>query len=273
MQLFSSWTGADFLAFYSVMLGFAGMAAIWIPANLRPSGRGAPPDDPEEIAFLTGGADRLSQTVLTDLYTRGAIGSALDSRLEVERSFVPAGRAGAAVLAIPGKFTLSEAALTLAAEAERIEARLVRRGLLIAQGERWKLRLLASSPFLALLALAEYRRAAGAALGEPTGFLVLLMALTGVLAVVRFLKGNSRTEAGQAAVRKLESGASRLRRAPRPEEAALAVALFGTGVLVGTPWEPVHALRQNSGDGGGSNSGGDGDGGSGCGGGCGGCGG
>jgi hypothetical protein len=50
----------------------------------------------------------------------------------------------------------------------------------------------------------------------------------------------------------------------------MAVALFGTGVLVGTPWEPVHALKQKDGDGGGAD--GSSDGGSGCGG-CGGCGG
>ena len=39
----------------------------------------------------------------------------------------------------------------------------------------------------------------------------------------------------------------------------MAVALFGTAVLVGTPWEPVHALRQQGGssDSSGSDSGGD----------------
>ncbi len=273
MQLFSSWAGSDFLVFYAVMLGFAGLAALWIPANLRPPGRGTAPDDPEEIAYLAGGVDRLSQSVLTDLYTRGGIGSALDSKLEVERSFVPAGRAGTAVLALPGKFTFMQAARTLKTEADRIEARLVRRGLLIAAGERWKLQLLSATPLLAMLALGEYRRASGAAVGEPTGFLMVFMAATAVLALVRFLKGNSCTLAGQAAVRRLAKQASRLRRAPRPDEAALAVALFGTAVLVGTPWEPVHALRQSAGDGGGSGGDGDGDGGGGCGGGCGGCGG
>ena len=174
-----------------------------------------------------------------------------------------------------------DAALTFAARlarenrwslghAERVAARLCRAGLLQRPEEHTRLRLVAILPFVMLFMLGLYRQRAGSALGEPTGFLIVLLVLTVVLAVMRYATCDPRTAAGVAAVRELRHRNGRLNQAPRPDEAAMAVALFGTGVLVGTPWEPVHALRQRESDGGGD---GGGDGGSGCGGGCGGCGG
>lgn len=56
MELFSSWTGSDFLLFYMLMLGFAGVAAWWMPTRLRRYGRASIPDDPESIALLGEGA-------------------------------------------------------------------------------------------------------------------------------------------------------------------------------------------------------------------------
>jgi uncharacterized protein (TIGR04222 family) len=170
-----------------------------------------------------------------------------------------------------GELRLSEAKKRLKSEAECIDARLVRRGLMMEKDDRLKLRLLSVLPYAALFAIGLYRQQAGEAAGEPTGFLVGLLCITAALGLWRLATGNPRTMAGNAVVRELEEEGSRLKRAPQANEAGYAVAIFGTGVLVGTPWEPVHAARQTGagGDGGGS----DGDGGSGCGGGCGGCGG
>ena len=59
----------------------------------------------------------------------------------------------------------------------------------------------------------------------------------------------------------------RLRQAPQSDEVTLAVALFGTAVLIGSPWEALHSMRTaQGGDGSGGADGGCG------GGGCGGCG-
>ena len=58
----------------------------------------------------------------------------------------------------------------------------------------------------------------------------------------------------------------RLRKAPTTSEIGLAVALFGTAVLVGSGFADFHTLRHASSDGGGGGSDGGGDGG-GCGGG------
>ncbi len=103
----------------------------------------------------------------------------------------------------------------------------------------------------------------------------MLMVLAAVLCVWRWASVPARTLAGEVALRALMQQSARVRRAPAAGEAALAVALFGTAVLIGTPWEPVNALRAGNGDSGGSGgaSSSDSDGGGGCGGGCGGCGG
>lgn len=274
MQLFSSWTGGDFLAFYAVLLAFGSFAAWWIPANLRDAGRRANVQEPEDIALLAGGAIRHADSVVTDLYARGALVPADSGRLMPATVSSPFSASAKAILALREPFKLSDARKVLAVHADRIAARLRREGLMLRPEDHTRLRWLSITPFVPLFMIGLYRQRAGSAIGEPTGFLIILLILTVVLAVIRFARTDPRTVAGIAAVRDSHAKASRLKRAPQPEEAALAVAIFGTAVLVGTPWEPVHALRQQGSGDGGSSGGGDGDGGGGgCGGGCGGCGG
>lgn len=277
MELFSSWTGSDFLLFYAGLLGFACVAAWWIPVRLRAPGRHGAIDDLESVAVLAGGPDRLAESVLADLYVRGALNVQGKGQLAVADGGVGGSPAAKALLALDPPLTTHAARKALVVHAERVAARLQRAGLLLRPEEHTRLRWLSITPFAALLLLGLYRQRAGDAIGEPTGFLVVLLAATVLCAIIRFVKSDPRTQAGIAAARQLQDRSIRTARAPRPEEAAMAVALFGTAVLVGTPWEPVHAMRQQgSGDGGsteGSSDGGS-DGGSGCGGGgCGGCGG
>lgn len=269
MQLFSSWTGSDFLLFYAMLLAFACLAAWWIPARLRAPGRRSSVDDLESIAVLAGGRERFTVSMLADLFVRGALEPAGKGKLAVAARELTVNPAGQALLGHDAPLTLGEAAKLLGVHAERAAARLQRAGLLMRGGEDTRLRWLSIAPFLFLLVLGIYRHRAGSALGEPTEFLSILLVLTAVLAVIRYAKGDPRTAAGTAALRELRAKNGRFSRAPRPEEAAMAVALFGTGVLVGTPWEAVHAMRQKESDGGSDSSS---DGGSGCGG-CGGCGG
>lgn len=276
MQLFSSWTGSDFLIFYSALLLAGCMAAWWIPSQMRETGRRGEALDAESVALLAGGRDRFADAVLVDLFVSGAIEPSGKDRVAVVRRDVASGAAGKAVLVAGGPMTRGEARRIIDLQAERIAARLRRSGLLMWSEQHTRLRWLSITPFAALFVLGLYRQRAGNALGEPTGFLVILLGITAILALFRFARSDARTAAGIAAVSDLKTQSSRIARAPRPEEAPLAVALFGTAVLVGTPWEPVHALRQRSSDGGGDGGSSDssGDGGSGCGGGgCGGCGG
>jgi len=98
---------------------------------------------------------------------------------------------------------------------------------------------------------------------------------TAIVAVIRVLKSDRRTQAGIAALTDARARAERLARAHTEAETGMAVALFGTAVLIGSPIGDLHTIRREKSDGGGSGDGGSiGDGDSGCGGGgCGGCGG
>jgi uncharacterized protein (TIGR04222 family) len=277
MQLFSSWTGSDFLFFYITLLGLSAVAAWWwIPAQLRPAGRHCDALDAEDLAVLAGGRNRFADSLLADLFVRGGLVGPIAGKLEVAQRSIPVGPAGKVLLAYGAPISLGDAHKVLAAHAERVSARLRRAGLLLRPEELVRLRWLSIAPFIALLLIGIYRQRAGSALGEPTGYLVILLLVTAGLALVRFLNADQRTRAGLAVLDAERARASRMSRAPQPEEVATAVALFGTGVLVGTPWEPVHAMRQqggNSDSGGSSDSSGDSDGGGDGGGGCGGCGG
>ncbi|MBA4768357.1 MAG: TIGR04222 domain-containing membrane protein [Porphyrobacter sp.] len=275
MQLFSSWTGSDFLLFYSVLLAFAGASAWLIPSLLREGGRRASLDDVDSIAVLTGGPARLADSALAELYVEGGLIGGEKGKLQVSRCEAAVSPAAKTLLAAGGQLSFADAKKALGVHAGVVAARLQRAGLLMRDADYTRLRWLSVMPLAALFVIGTYRERAGDAVGEPTGFLVVLMIVTAALALVRFFTIDSRTAAGIEAVRDLRTRNDRFARAPMPDEAAMAVALFGTAVLVGTPWEPVHALRKPEGDGG--SSGGDGgssDGGSGCGGGgCGGCGG
>jgi uncharacterized protein (TIGR04222 family) len=270
MQLFSSWTGSDFLMFYSALLAAATAAAWWIPAQLREAGRRGESQDAESMALLAGGRERLAEALLADLYVRGGLAMADKGRLTVAQPRIETSPAGRMLLAAPAPISHADAKRLVAIHAERAATRLRRSGLLLRAEDYARLRWLSVAPFGVLLMIGAYRQRAGSALGEPTEFLVILMILTLVLAVIRFVSSDPRTASGIAAVRQMREQNTRFARAPRPEEVGMAVALFGTGVLVGTPWEPVHALKQKDGDSGGGD--GSSDGGSGCGG-CGGCGG
>jgi uncharacterized protein (TIGR04222 family) len=273
MELFSSWTGSDFLSFYIMLLGASMLAAWWIPSHLRAEGRRSDSPDAESIALLAGGPAGYTNSVVADLYARGGLKHYADGKLYIEQPDLPANPAGKTVLSARQPLTHNLADKLLAAHAARVAARLQREGLMLRPEELSRLRWLSIAPFIALFMLGLYRHRAGSAIGEPTGFLTLLLILTAVLALVRFWKCDRRTLSGIEVVQRLRRTSDRLRRAPMADEAAMAVALFGTAVLVGTPWQPVHAMRQQQGSGDAGGSGGSDSGGGDGGGGCGGCGG
>lgn len=277
MEIFGSYTGGDFLGFYALMLATCVAAGSWIMAALRPPGRESAVETAQEAAFLAGGSDRHTLAVIADLHAKGALAPGEKAKLRVAGHADPGDPAERAVLAKLGDFALDDVHKSLRGPAKTIEARLKRRGLLMSEDEALQLRLYSIAPYGVLFLLGLYRQQAGAALGEPTGFLIALMVLTVIFALLRFFSFNPRTMGGNLALGSLLERSQRVRLAPQAGEVGLAVGLFGTAVLVGTPWESVHAMRQAAGGDGGSSGGGgdtDGGGGSGCGGGgCGGCGG
>ena len=90
MQLFSSWTGSDFLIFYSALLALASAVAWWIPAHLRDAGRRGESQDLESVALLAGGRERFAESLLADLYVRGGIELRAQGYLAVAQRQLPA---------------------------------------------------------------------------------------------------------------------------------------------------------------------------------------
>lgn len=245
MQLFSSWTGSEFLINYSALLALASLAAWWIPTRLRGVGRQGDSHDLESVALLAGGRERFAQALLADLWVRGGIELLDHKRLMVAQRQLSASPAGQAVLGAAAPMMLADAQRLINGHAERVAARLRRSGLMLWPEDFARLRWISITPYAAIFLIGLYRQRADAALNEPTDILVVLLGLTAALAVIRFVKSDPRTASGIEAVRRLRDQNELGARLPRPDEAALAVALFGTGVLVGTPWEGINAMRRN----------------------------
>ncbi|WP_369025014.1 TIGR04222 domain-containing membrane protein [Qipengyuania sp. RANM35] len=275
---FSAYSGTEFLAFFATLMAMAIIAGWWLPNFLRAEGRDQRVSDPGELAFVAGGPKRYTEATLAWLLGRGELEDGSENKLRVVRQggTTPGERA---LTAKVGEFGITEAYTTLKPYLQDIKQSLASRELLMYSGSRWTMRFIGTVPYLVVLAIGWYRKEAGQALGEPTGFLSTLLFVTLALAVWRFAVLDPRTRAGQRAVKEVQDQSIRLKTAPTDGELGLGVALFGTAILAGTPFAQLHSMRQaaSSGpDGGyssdsGSSSDGGGDGG--CGGGCGGCGG
>lgn len=274
---FSTYTGADFLWFYALMILGSVVAGIWLPAFLRADGESRRITDRYELAYLVGGPKRVTEAVLAHLLGTGALHAAGSRKVTVIERESGEGPLEREILRKTGDFGITEAHKSVSKHTDGLLAGLVRDRLLLTRSERWQLRLVSVLPYLVVLAIGWYRRTAGIGEGEPVGYLTMMMVVLALLATIRLLKLDPRTRGGLAAIAEGKAASARLKSAPIGPELGFGVALFGTAILAGTPFSELHAMRQAAsggdgaytGDGGGDSGGSDG----GCGGGCGGCGG
>jgi len=267
-------SGGPFLILYAALFLLACLASARLSHALRPEGRrplNLPPDD---AAVLAGGLPRHSEMVAMQLLATGHL--AVDAKHHlVLAADAPATPVVTALRVLPQPLQWHRVDRALAGLGQAIRARLTAQGLLMTEGEGWRVRIAQAAPFVLLACFGLVKLAIGEARGRPVGFLTIALIVTVVVAVVRLAGLDQRTRAGRVAVAAACARHARLRRAPTGAEAALGVALFGTSILIGSGWEVLHRLRTAGGDGGASIAdGGSSDGGSGgSGGGCGGCGG
>jgi uncharacterized protein (TIGR04222 family) len=267
-------TGGPFLCLYIVLLAATVVAGLVIPRRLRPQGRAGRVADVDQLAFLSGGARRFADALTARLLAGRALTLLSKDRFRIgapELAVTPAERA---VLALPSPSRLREIDAVLKDYAGPLRRHMTDAGLLISDRERANIRFWALLPYLTLLAFGATKWVVGDMRDRPVGFLSALLVVTAVLAIARWVTIDRRTQAGIDARDRAAERSDRLRTAPTTDEIGLAVALFGTAVLVGSGWGDFHALRRaGGGDGGGAGGGCGADGGGGCGGGGGGCGG
>lgn len=267
------WSGPAFLMAYVIAM----VASVPISAILsrlaRPSGRSQPLADPDSLAYLAGKNDRLADGVTTRMLASGAI--SFDGTAFTRGTGKASAASERAVLALPSPFRWKDIQAALKPEGAAIERRLEAGGLLLDAGERRRVAMISVAPLALLLIVGGTKLLVGLSRGKPILFLAILLVITLVWAIGRWVSVDNQTRAGRAALKEARQKHDRLKRAPTTGETGLAVALFGTTVLAGSALSDFH--RSRSSDGGGwsdssSSSSSD----SGCGGsssGCGGCGG
>lgn len=267
------WTGGPFLQLYAVLFVAAFAAGIIVPRWLRADGRAGRPVDADALAYLAGGPTRMAESSVAGAIAAGQM--TVEGRSKLALSDARAARGTLrALAALDQPMRWGAVQRALARDAVAIDQRLVDDELLIDMGATWRMRVWQTLPYLLLIGFGLLKYQIGVERDRPVGILTVFLVATAVVALVRFAVVDRRTRAGLRALQDARTGADRLRRAPAADEAALAVALFGTTVLAGSGWEDFHRLRTDGSDGGSGDSGSSGsDGGSGCGGGgCGGCG-
>lgn len=265
-------TAEPFLQLYMILFATVIVAGFIIPRWLRPDGRSARVTDTRQLAYLAGGATRFADAVVTRLLAARAL------VLIGKKSFHVAARSGGdtpadrSVLAIPGEVRWPVIEMALKPYAQPVRSKLVAAGLMMDDGLTLQMRFWQTLPYLLLLVFGSIKLLVGVERDRPVGYLTLLLILTAVFAVIRWVAVDRRTRGGHEVLNRARDDAERLRRAPTADETDRAVALFGTSVLIGSGLGDYHTLRTaSSGDSGGGSSDG---GGGGCGGGgCGGCGG
>ena len=269
-------TGGPFLLLYGVLFLLAVFGCFAMSEWLRPEGRPGNADGADELGVLAGGAPRLAEAAVARLLADHALDITERREFRIHRSAAARSAAERRVMALSSPATWKDVLTTIKVEAEVIEARLERKGLLMDAATRAQMRFWQTSPLFALMVFGAIKWGVGTLRDRPLGFLIALLMVTAFVALIRYAKLDAATRSGRRALGEVRRGAARLRSAPVRDEAGMAVALFGTTVLVGSGLSDFHDLRMkgaSSGDGGGSSgsdSGGDG----GCGGGgCGGCGG
>ena len=257
-----------FLELYVVLLGVTIIAGFLIPRWIRPGGHAGLVTDIGELAYLAGGMARFTDAVVAHLLATRALAMVGKKGFHARTRGV--GRTGVelTVLALSGEQSWKGISQSLKSHAEPIERRLVADYLLMDARQTLQTRFWQTLPYFLLLPFGAIKVVVGEMRHHPVGYLVVLLILTAILALIRWVAVDRRTQGGHDALAGARSRAVRLKLAPTSTETDLAVALFGTVVLVGSGWSGFHELRtaKLGGDGSSSGCGGGGCGGGGCGG-------
>jgi uncharacterized protein (TIGR04222 family) len=268
------WNGGEFIVLYIVfaLICFAGMFT-W-RHHLRDNGSLGSEMALEtwDIAYLAGGSARVMDSAVAKLMNDGRIvWDAKEKRLKAtDKTPIddPLLDRIARHLMIEG--SPSKLAKRLEPELSRIRDKLASRGLLLDADAKSRAAWLPTLLPAALLLFGAAKVIIGMSRDKPVSILVVMMIILAIGSLVWAFAAPSRSMAGDRAMETLKARHAHTARAPRADDLPLAVALAGTAVLAGTPYDAYHRFRQPPGSSGDSSSSSSCSGG---GGGCGGCGG
>ena len=273
------WSGADFLRLFLLLFFASVVLSQLLRRMLRASAQAqkgsllsASKFSPLEYAYLAGGPTRFVDAAVADLLARELVRWEPKKGLVVSGS--PSGLSGE-LRAVFEAIRREPQPLRLRArlrEAMRpLRERLERHGLIFDTAAAWRIQLGSLLFPGAVLLLGIAKIAVGISRDRPVLYLVLLCLLLAVYVIALLLRWPQATQRVDALLKQARRQHSTTLRAPSPQNLGLAVALLGTGAMVGTAYAGYHRDRVSSSDGSSSSSdsgggGSDGGGGSGCGG-------
>ena len=205
--------------------------------------------DPYEVAYLAGGEKSAVHAAIVSLVRSGAVTVNAAGRTLLAAGTLPPGlhpleRACAPDIEDEEDWRQIGACGRVAKPLlEKTRNRLTTLGLLMDDGPAWRTRLLETLPILAVLLLGLAKVQVGLSRGKPLGFLIVLCVLTAI-AVVHFVQKPPyrRSRWGDRVLDRLRQQNEAMRltgsRSAADLEAhdlALALGLFGTGILAGGP--------------------------------------
>ena len=281
--------GPEFLCFYAACILVALVVGALARRKLRNVDGDAPDAadklDPYAVAHLAGGEAAAVNAALTSLVQRGVVSVTGDEARVRALSPLPANAhplEQAIHAQTPGDDGVGVVELrdVLAGPLKRIGTELEARGWLLAESQARRAMLVPFSIAAVVLALGAAKSVVGLWRHRPIAMLVTMAVIAAIVFAVSFLRRPRRSLAGDRAVAKLKEEHRALEHltpsllAAEPSLGALAVGLFGVGVLASTALADLQKpLTPQAGSANGGCSGGGCSGGGGCGGGCGGCGG
>jgi uncharacterized protein (TIGR04222 family) len=264
------WTAEPFLTLFIVVVALAVLIvlAMRLAIKATPAASGYATKDQMELAWLTGGRRRATDTVLVAFLESGS--AKLEGRqFEVDMS---GGSLPSGFLRFAGYVSASQSVAdfrrAIQPGLDEISDTLAARGLVPSRAQLGRLDARTKAIFAVPLALGLLKCIVGMSRDRPIGILIVLLFITFGIALWLVRHKPFVTQAGETAAADAQQGMARAARAPEENEMVLAFALSGAAVLAGRSYAPL--LRPSAGSasgcGGSGCGGGDGGGGGGCGG-------
>jgi uncharacterized protein (TIGR04222 family) len=228
-------SGAEFLQFYFGCLILVGILTIFARHLLRGGGPSVYGGalNPIETAYLAGGPQRAFAAAMLEAMAGGNVKVATGGLVSVEpNTTVPGPLAPYVTDGTRYAGVRAAAAPVLAG----VRATLEQRGLVMTATSRSTLALVSLILYAPLFILGLGKVLVGLDRGRPVGLLILLLILSFVIAMITLLRRPFRSRSGDELLARMRGQMSRLVRAPLESELALAFALGGAGVLIGTPY-------------------------------------